>query len=170
MSVRQRVQNLIDAGARPRLDKRNKTQLMLRAANSSARLSKDDGEPTKAGLFWLQITGEQLPESGFSNQKPFREGNTEYIKLKTGRNAVTRRLNLETGDWVFTRLGLKFYKKLRRNYVVNVPVTIKGTPAEGREYTKKTTMPINKLGISVENIALAPTLEERLRKSQAFSS
>ena len=59
---------------------------------------------------------------------------------------------------MFTRLGLKFYKKLRRNYVVNVPVIIKGTPADGREYTKKATMPINQLGISVENIALAPTL------------
>ena len=68
-------------------------------------------------------TGERLPDSGFSNQTPFREGNTEFIKLRTGRNGVTRRLNLETGDWVFTGLGLKFYKKLRRNYVVSVPVT-----------------------------------------------
>ena len=137
---------------------------MLRSAGSSARLSKDDGEPTKAGLFWQEITGQQLPDSGFSSQTPFREGNTEYIKLRTGRNAVTRRLNLETGDWVFTKLGLKFYKKLRRNYVVNVPVTIHGTPAEGRHYTKKATLPINKLGITVADIALAPTLEERLRK------
>ena len=42
---------MIDAGARPQLDKRNKTQLMLRSANSFARLSKNDGEPTKVGLF-----------------------------------------------------------------------------------------------------------------------
>ena len=47
--------------------------------------------------------------------------------------------------------------------MVSVPVTIRGMPAEGRHYTKKATIPINKLGITVADIALAPTLEERLR-------
>ena len=71
------------------------------------------------------------------SQIAIREGNVEYIKLRDGKKGIARRLNLEIGEWIFTKLGLKFYKKLKRNYVVNVPVTIHGTPAEGRSYNKK---------------------------------
>ena len=71
------------------------------------------------------------------SQTAVREGNAEYIKLRDGKRGITRQLSLETGEWVFTKLGLTYYKRLRRNYVVNVPVIIRGTPPDGRVYTKK---------------------------------
>ena len=128
------------------------------------RLSNLDGTPTKAGLFWQELTGKELPESGHDAQKAVREGNVETIRLKNGGKAITRRLNVATGEWVFTRLGLRYYKKLRRNYVVNVPVVIHGLDDKGRTYTKKASIPIEKLGISQPDIALLKTLAARLRK------
>ena len=143
MSTKQRVKQLIDAGARPALDKANKSHLILRSGRTFTRLSKDDGDPTKAGLFWQSLTGQSLPDSGFMSQTAVREGNVEHIKLRDNKKGITRRLNLENGEWIFTKLGLKIYKKLRRNYIVNVPVTVHGTPAEGRSYSNNES-PISK--------------------------
>ena len=138
---------------------------MLKGPNRKyVNLTKDNGEPTTAGLFWQQLTGEQLPESGYMSQAAVREGNVEYIKTRDGKRAITRRLNISNGEWIFTQLGLRYYKKLRRNYVVNVPVIIRGTPPDGRTYTKRASVPISKLGISSPNIALEPTMAQRLRK------
>ena len=130
------------------------------------RLTKNDGGPTSAGLFWQELTGEQLPQTGFMSQTAVREGNIEYITTQ-GKRAITRRLNVATGEWVFTKLGLKYYKTLRRNYVVNVPVIINGSPSDGRAYTKQATVPICKLGISSPSIALEPTMAQRLKKSSS---
>ena len=93
---------MIDAGVRPVLDKRNKTTLMLKHGQQRARLSKDDGAPTKAGLFWESLTGQPLPDSGFMSQTPFRENNTEYIRVD-GQKRATRHLDVSNGDWVFTK-------------------------------------------------------------------
>ena len=112
MSTKQRVKNLIDAGSRPVLDTKNKQFLMLRGAGQKkTRLTNMDGTPTKAGLFWQELTGEQLPEN---SQLAVREGNVEFVK-SGGKKSITRRLNVTNGEWVFTKFGLKYYKKLRRN-------------------------------------------------------
>ena len=137
MSTKLRVKQIIDSGSRPEFDKAHKNNLMLKKGRKFVRLSKDDGEPTPASLFWQGITGQTLPDSGFMSQTAVRDGNAEYIKLRDGKRGITRQLSLETGEWIFTKLGLKYYKRLGRNYVVNVPVIIRGTPPDGRVYTKK---------------------------------
>ena len=134
---------------------------MLVQGRSRTALSMDDGTPTKAGLFWENLTGHSLPDSGLMSNSPLRENNTEYIPLN-GKKRVTRHLDVSTGEWVCSRLGMKFYRKMRRSYIVNVPVTVHGTPAEGRHYTKSSTIPISKLGIASPDIALEPRLQTRL--------
>ena len=136
---------------------------MLAQGRSRTALSKDDGTPTKAGLFWENLTGQSLPESGLMSKTQFRENNTEYITLN-GKKRATRHLDVTTGEWVFSRLGLKFYRNMRRSYIVNVPVTVHGTPADGRHYTKSSTIPISKLGIASPTIALEPRLQTRMEK------
>ena len=62
-------------------------------------------------------------------------------------------MRLTTGEWAFTKVGLKYYKKLRRSYVVNVPAVIHSVGDNGRTYTKKATIPISKLGIAQPEVA-----------------
>ncbi len=154
---------MIDAVARPVPATRNKTKLMLSHGRLRTALSKDDGTPTKAGLFWESLSTQSLPDSGLMSKTPFRENNTEYITVN-GKKRVTRHLDLATGEWVFSKLGMKFYRKMKRSYIVNVPVTVHGTPAEGRHYTKSSTIPISRLGITSPDIALAPRLQTRLER------
>ena len=95
MSTKQRVKQFIDSGSRPEFDKAHKNHLMLKKGRKFVRLSKDDGEPTQAGLFWQGITGQTLPDSGFMSQTAVREGNAEYIKLCDSKRGITRQLSLE---------------------------------------------------------------------------
>ena len=81
---------------------------MLRNAGKTAALSKDDGSPTKAGLFWEHLTGQPLPASGFMNQTAFRETNIEYIRMPDGKKRMVRHLDPATGEWGFSALGLLF--------------------------------------------------------------
>ena len=85
MSTKQRVKQFIDSGSRPEFDKVHKNHLMLKSGRKFVRLSKDDGDPTAAGLFWQKFTGQTLPLSGFMSQTAVREGNAEYIKLRDGK-------------------------------------------------------------------------------------
>ena len=60
---------------------------MLAQGRNRTALSKDNGTPTKAGLFWENLTGQSLPDSGLVAKTPFREINTEYINLN-GKNEL----------------------------------------------------------------------------------
>ena len=118
-----RVQQFIDSGARPRFD--GGDSLQIRVGRRFARLSDASGALTAAGNEYEQRTGETLPDSGFQNQRAIRKGNTETIGLRDGRRGVTRKWNAASSRWDFTKLGTRYYKRLRRNYVVQVPVTTK---------------------------------------------
>jgi hypothetical protein len=98
------------------------------------RLVSDDGTATKQGRYWEQRTGERLPTGGFMQQAAVREGGTETIRLRDGTGGVTRFLNEARGEWDFTRLGTSYYKTLRRNYVVSVPVKVQGIRKDRSAY------------------------------------
>ena len=119
-----RVQDFINQGLRPHMGPGN--TLQLRAGRRFVRLSDMSGKLMAAGNEWEARTGEQLPESGIQGQKAIRKGNTETIKLPNGTRGITRKWNAARNRWDFTKLGRAFYKKLRRNFVVQVPVIIKG--------------------------------------------
>ena len=94
-----RVQSFIDAGRRPQV---SGNTLILRNGNRFVHLSDQSGNPTVAGREFEARTGEQLPASGYRQQRPRREGNTETIALRNGKRAVTRRWNAEQNKWIFT--------------------------------------------------------------------
>ena len=55
-------------------------------------------------------------------------GGQETLKLASGKRRLLRRYNPVNNNWDFTTLGKRHYKKLKRKYVVHVPVDIHGAP------------------------------------------
>ncbi len=94
-------------------------------------------------------------------QEAVREGNVEYIKLAGERRGVTRKWNEATGDYKFTKLGNDYYSLIRRNYVVAVPVIIKGKRKDGSKYIVKSRMPIEKIGLKPKSIPLNLDVSQR---------
>ena len=136
------VQSFIDAGRRPQF---SGNTLILRNGNRFVHLSDESGNPTSAGHEFEQHTGEQLPASGYQQQRPRREGNTETIMLRNGKRAVSRRWDAAQNKWIFTKAGTEFYKRLRRNFVIQIPVTIKGVRKDRSVYSIKGLLPIDNI-------------------------
>ena len=95
-----------------------------------------DGELTAAGTYYQeQARGAELPVGGvgFDNQQaPTRSGDTEYISMRDGSQRATRRWDPATQDYKFTALGRRYYGRLKRNYVVQVPVRVTGVRKTAR--------------------------------------
>ena len=98
-----KVEQLINSGATPTY---SGNRLMLRGGNRLSWLSRADGSLTAAGNEYEARTGSQLPPSGLQAQKPQRRGNTETIKLRSGKRVVTRRFDGD--EWKFTKAGNQF--------------------------------------------------------------
>ncbi len=127
--TKQRINATITAGVRP------------------ARLKGSEGQALKLGRsYWTIASGQPLPARGFLQQEAIREGNTEFIKLANGRKGATRKWDEAAGVLKFTKLGNEYYKLLRRNYVVAVPVVVTGMRKDGSKYDVKSHMPIEKIG------------------------
>ena len=90
-----------------------------------------------------------------------REGNTERVRLRNGKTVITRQWDSVGGEYKFTKQGDRFYKQLRRNYIVQLPVKIRGTRLNGSTYTIKSSMPIQKLGLTRKQLPLNLTHAER---------
>ena len=141
-----KVDQFITSGTAPKRLKGSEA-IALQTGKSIVKLVDDEGEPTLPGRYWSQRTGEDLPAGGFMQQAASRIGNVETIRLRDGTRGVVRRWNEATEEYNFTRLGYTYYKTVRRNYVAQVPVIIKGKRKDGSYYTVKSTMPVSKLGI-----------------------
>ena len=82
----------------------------------------------------------------FTNQNPTRRGNTEFINVGQRQRAV-RTWDAAASKWVYTRLGKTYFKTLRVEYVVNIPVLIHGHRQNHTSYTRETMMPVETLGL-----------------------
>ena len=123
------------------------------------------GEKTTLGEYYESKTGQELPVGGFApRQSPYREGDTEYIKMRNGEHKVTRRYSIVDKDFKFTNLGKSFYSKIKRSYVVQLPVTVKGKRKNGTYYNIKSTLPIAKLGMDRIEMPLSLTAAQRTAK------
>ena len=65
---------------------------------------------------------------------------------------------------MFTKAGDVFYKQFHRNYVIQIPVSIMGSRANGSDYTIKSSLPIEKLGLTIKKLPLNLTHSQRLAK------
>ena len=59
------------------------------------------------------------------------------------------------------RLGRVFYARLKQNYVVEVPVIIRGVRKNGSQYQIRSTLPIAKLGVDRVELPLNLTVAQR---------
>ena len=142
--------------------------IALKSGRSVVKLVDDEGTSTKAGKYWSIKSGQALPEGGFMQQTVTREGNVESIRLRDGTRGVTRRWDEVSGDYKFTRLGTTYYKTVRRNYVVSVPVIISGQRKNGSTYQIKSSMPVSKIGIKHTTLPSHLTSPMRRAKVRAL--
>ena len=120
------------------------------------------GERTAAGRYFEQASAQDLPVGGFdTSQAPQRSGDTEYVMMRSGEQRATRRWDPTSQDYRFTALGKSYYSRLKRNYVVQVPVRVTGVRKNGTEYQIRSTLPIAKLGVDRVELPLNLTAAQR---------
>ena len=172
MSLRNKQKNDIDtaivSGRVPNRTRGNRTVLGLSRVGDPGRyivLSTTSGL-TPAGEYYYQKTGQQPPTLQFDpNQTPSqdRRGNT-YIQGRDNRRLLVRRLNPD-GTHRLTGLGKKFYAQEKDEYIVHVPVLIRGRHKNGRTYERVDHIPTDVLNtgkIMMSN--LYATEEEKISK------
>ena len=160
---RNRIDVMIAANTAPQRLKGSEG-IALRSGRSIVKLIDDEGMATKAGTYWSLKSGQALPAGGFMQQAAIREGNVESIRLRDGSRGITRRYVEGTGEYKFTPLGNSYYRTVRRNYVVTVPVIINGKRKDGSTYQIKSTMPVSKLGLKPTTLPSNMTSPQRRAK------
>ena len=158
-----RINEFVAAGLQPRT-----TSAGAVIARNGARfqtLVDASGERTAAGRYFEQASAQDLPVGGFdTSQAPMRSGDTEYVTMRSGEQRATRRWDPTSQDYRFTALGKSYYARLKRNYVVQVPVRVIGTRKDGSQYQIRSTLPIAKLGIDRVQLPLNLTTPQRTRR------
>ena len=139
--------------------------VLLKSGNKRHILVNTTGERTALGEYYEQKSSNELPVGGFDpTQSSYREGNTEYIKMRSGEERAVRRYDPADKEYKFTKLGKSFYARLKRNYVVQIPVKVKGKRKDGSYYNIKSTLPISKMGVDRIEMPLNLTAEQRTTK------
>jgi hypothetical protein len=105
-----------------------------------------------------------LPAGGFLQQKAVREGDVEFIRLRDGSKAVTRRWNAAKGEYNYSRMGARYYLQMRRNFVVHVPVIVHGTRADRSTYSYKAHYTVEKSGLRSRELPLRLSSPERYER------
>lgn len=147
--ARESMDSMLTADATPQTAKSG--SVILKSGNRRHILVSPIRERTKLGEYYEQKTSNELPVGGFDpTQAPYREGNTEFIKMRNGQDRAVRRYDPADNEYKFTQLGKSFYSRLKRNYVVQLPVKIRGRRKDGRYYNIKSTLPISKMGVAAQ--------------------
>ena len=154
------IDNMLVAGNTPR-DTKGGSVILGQGARYH-QLINTTGEKTRLGEYYETKTGQDLPVGGFDpRQSPYRLGDTEYIKMRNGEEKVTRRYSPVENQFNFTALGKSFYSRIKRSYVVQIPVKVKGKRKNGTYYNIKSTIPISKLGVDRIEMPLNLSRQQR---------
>ncbi len=130
--------------------------IVLKDGRKYRKLVGVDGKLTKAGRFYENWTGKELPRESYdTEQTPIRVGNVETIKLRGGKEKVVRRFDPATGDYKYTQLGKHYYGSKQVQYVVRVPSTFSGTRSNGEPYTRNGFFPVDNPISLPQNLTLA---------------
>ena len=82
---------MLSAGVTPRDTKGGAVILKGQGARYHQLISTT-GERTRLGKYYEDKTGQDLPVGGFDpRQAPYRQGDTEYIKMRNGEERAIRR-------------------------------------------------------------------------------
>ena len=120
-------------GARGRTTADGSVVLNLhRGAGAYALLARTDGQLTRAGQHYYSHLGLRPPTKDFDyNQPLIREGPNDYILLRNGQKKLVRSLEGD-GERRLTKLGKAFFRDKCYEYLVHVPVVIRGRRRSGR--------------------------------------
>ena len=111
----------------------------LRAALARGRAA-DPGGPAL-----LLSPGPAASQQDFDyNQPLIRKGPNDYILLRNGRKKLVR--SLQGGEHRLTKLGKGFFRDKYYEYLVHVPVIIRGRRRSGRNAERRDWLPVNELG------------------------
>ena len=141
-------------GARGRTTADGSVVLNLhRGAGAYALLAPTDGQLTRAGQHYYSHLGLRPPTKDFDyNQPLIREGPNDYMLLRNGQKKLVRSLEGD-GEHRLTKLGKAFFRDKYYEYLVHVPVVIRGRRRSGRNagaaYERKDWLPINELGAAM---------------------
>eukprot|EP00439_Symbiodinium_sp_Y106_P067256 s4693_g11.t1 len=112
-------------------------------------LSRPNGELTRAGQYYYQLIGRPPPSRQYDRNQPLiREGPNDYIMLREGAKKLLRSLQ-PNGNYHLTKLGKSFFKDKWVDWVVHVPVIIRGVRRNGRNrgmpYERTKRLPVTDL-------------------------
>ena len=143
---RQQITEAADGGARARTGADGAVVLNLRRGPGAyALLSRADGQLTRAGQHYYSHLGLRPPSKDFDyNQPLIREGPNDYILLRNGQKKLVR--SLHGGEHRLTKLGKGFFRDKYYEYLVHVPVIIRGRRRSGRNagagYERRDWLPV----------------------------
>ena len=105
------------------------------------------------------------PDGAFNrDQQPQREGLTEQIWTRDGKERVVRRWGPAMNEYSLTALGRSFYVRKRSAYLVCIPVIVEGRRKNGSTYRLRSFMPVDKMGL--QRLSLPQTLTQRQRDAR----
>ena len=155
---RQAIKLAAEAGVRARTSAAGSETLPLRHHHLRyAMLSRPNGELTRAGQHYYQLIGRPPPSRQYDRNQPLiREGPNDYIVLRGGAKKLLRSLQ-PNGDYHLTKLGKSFFKDKWVDWVVHVPVIIRGIRRNGRNrgmpYERTKRLPVTDLNVALSRLS-----------------
>ena len=135
---RQQITEAADGGARARTGADGAVVLNLRRGPGAFARGR------QAGQHYYSHLGLRPPSKDFDyNQPLIREGPNDYILLRNGQKKLVR--SLQGGEHRLTKLGKGFFRDKYYEYLVHVPVIIRGRQHSGRN-AGAGWLPVNELG------------------------
>jgi hypothetical protein len=99
----------------------------MQRRNKYVILAGADARLTPAGVYYYAQTGQRPPAIMYDrNQEPQTRGANTFIRGRDGRDQLVRSLRPD-GSTRITAIGRAFYQDRHTEYVVHVPVIIKGS-------------------------------------------
>ncbi len=141
------------AGIQPTQSKES-GRLILRVPGKGYKALFDmGGELTSLGRAWEERTGNSLEAGGYDpTQMPARDGDVEYIKMRSGKKVKTRTWN--GVSFKYSQIGRSFYSKKRVAYNIMIPVNVRIQRDNGSDYVRDQWLPVTDL--NVEQFHLKP--------------
>ena len=151
---RQAIKLAAEAGVRARTSAAGSETLPLTHHHLRyAMLSRPNGELTRAGQYYYQLIGQPPPSRQYDRNQPLiREGPNDYIMLRGGAKKLLRSLQ-PNGNYQLTKLGRHFFKDKWVDWVVHVPVIMRGVRRNGRNrgmpYERTKRLPVTDLNVAL---------------------
>lgn len=122
--AKESIDTMLAAGVTPR-DTKGGAVILKGQGVRYHQLISTTGEKTRLGKYFEDKSEQELPVGGFDpRQAPYRQGDTEYIRMRNGEEKAIRRYSPAENQLQFTALGKSFYSRVKRAYIIQIPVKV----------------------------------------------